>query len=482
MEPKINECSRCAALEEIVLKQQQQIEQLQKAIFGRRSEKKLKSSARPKDPANPNEKPEGHGRKKLPDHLPRKRVEHELTGKELLCDECGGEKKRIGEEVSEQYEFVPASLFVIEHVCGKYACPCCGNGVTSAAKPMQPIEKGLAGPGLLAHVATSKYADHLPLNRQEGILSRHGVDIARSTMCDWMAQVADLALPLYDLMKKRTLCSDVIHTDDTPVRVLDRSLEKTRTGRFWVYAGDRLNPYDVFDYTPNRARDGPIAFLGVTKGLIPAPGEYTGYLHADAYRGYDGIYAGEKIIELACWAHARRKFAEAESSEPIACGEALSQIGLLYAVEAEAKLLSPEERCKLRQARSKPTLDQFRAWLEEHRTNVLPRGPLGNAISYALSNWAALVRYVENGNLAIDNNLAERKLRCIAVGRNNWTFVGSDRGGRTAAILITLISSAKRHGHDPFAYLRDVFTRISAHPANKLDEFLPDHWKPPSNE
>lgn len=466
-------------IEEIVLKQQQQIEQLQKIIFGKRSEKKSKPAKTNGDAAPPStEKGNGHGRKKLPGDLPRKRVNHELTGKDLLCADCNREKKRIGEEVSEQLEYVPASLLVIEHVCGKYACPCCNNGVTTAAKPMQPIEKGLAGPGLLAHVATSKYADHLPLNRQEGILARHGVDIARSTMCDWMAQAATLVMPLYDLMKKRTLLSEVIHTDDTPVRVLDRSLTKTRTGRFWDYIGDVANPYDVFDYTPNRKRDGPVAFLGVTDKAVPAANEYVGFLHADAYGGYDGIYAGKKIIEVACWAHARRKFFDAQTSEPIACEDVLSRIRQLYAIEKDAALFSPQDRLGMRQERSKPILDQLHAWLLERHTSVLPRGPLGGAISYALSNWEALTRYVDHGILAIDNNAAERGLRSIAVGRKNWMFAGSDTGGKTAAILITLISSAKRHGHDPFAYLRDVFTRISAHPANRLEEFLPDRWKP----
>ena len=470
-------------LEEIVLKQQQEIERLQKIIFGSRSERRKGSTARPKDKADPDGQRNGHGRKKLPEHLPRKRVEHELTGKDLLCADCGGEKKRIGEEVSEQYEFIPASLIVIEHVVGKYACPCGCDGVLMAQKPMQPIEKGLAGPGLLAYVATSKYADHLPLNRQEGILSRYGVDIARSTMCDWMAQVAALVQPLYGLMKNRILKSKVIHTDDTPVRVLDRSIKHgTRKGRFWVYVGDPRNPYDVYDYTPNRTRDGPVAFLGVTQDRNPAPNEYTGYLHADAYGGYDGIYAGERIIELACMAHARRYFADAESSAPIESKDVLDKIRLLYEVESAARLLSTEERRIMRQERSRPVLDKLRAWLLERHTSVLPRGPLGKAIAYTLSNWQALIRYVDDGDLDIDNNAAERALRSIAVGRKNWLFAGSDNGGRTAATLITLISSAKRHEHDPFAYLRDVFTRISEHPEKRLDEFLPDVWKPPGDE
>lgn len=475
--------AKIALLEEIIarqqeqiLKQQQQIEQLQKMIFGARSEKKRRRNARPDETAV-GEKPNGHGRKKLPDHLPRKRVEHEITGKDLVCPDCNGEKKRIGEEVSEQLEFVPASLFVIEHVVGKYACPCCGNGVTTATKPMQPIEKGLAGPGLLAHVAVSKYADHLPLNRQEGILARYGVEIARSTMCGWMAQVAELLRPLHDLARSRTLLSRVIHTDDTPVDVLDRALQKTRTGRIWVYVGDGEHPYDVFDYTATRKRDGPIAFLGVTDNPTPAPGEFTGYLQADAYGGYDGIYAGRRIIEVAYRAHARRRFVDAESSEPVNAKEALGMIRRLYEIERDAKELTESERKALRQDRARPILDELHAWLGVKKTDVLPRGPLGEAVAYALSNWIALTRYVEDGVLAIDNNIAERTLRTIAVGRKNWEFLGSDNGGRTAAVLITLISSAKRHGLDPFRYLRDVIARISEHPERQLEELLPDRWR-----
>jgi transposase len=408
----------------------------------------------------------GHGRKPLPQDLPRKRVEHPVPAEQRTCSRCGSAKKRFGEEVSEQLEYVPASLYVIEHVCPKYACPHCEEGVARGMKPMQPIEKGLPGPGLLAHVVTSKYADHLPLNRLEGILARHGVEIARSTMCDWAFQCARLVEPLYRVMHQRILGCKVLHTDDTPVPVLDPSLTQTRTGRIWTYVGDVRAPYTVFDYTASRKRDGPETFLA----------GFQGYLQADAYAGYEVLYRTGKIFEVACWAHARRKFKVAEATAPMHAVIAAAWIRRLYRIEEAAKLLSPEARQSLRQEKAKPILGQFRPWLENTLAQVLPKSPMGEAISYSLSNWDALNRYLEDGELAIDNNRAERVLRGPVVGRNNWLFFGSDRGGRTAAVLMSFVATCKDHGIDPFLYLRDVFERISAHPASRIEDLLPDRW------
>jgi transposase len=410
----------------------------------------------------------GHGRKPLPKELPRRRIEHPVPPEELTCPECGGEKQRIGEEVSEQLEYIPSSACVIEHVRPKYACRCCQGHVVTADKPYQPIEKGLPGPGMLAHVVTSKFADHLPLYRLEGIFWRQGLDISRSTMCGWMAAVAKLLEPLQLLMKAEVFKSKVIHTDDTPVPVLDEACPgRTKTGRLWVYLGDRDRPYAVFDYTPNRSRDGPRSFLT----------GYRGYLQADAFGGYDGIYAGGDIKEVACMAHARRKFFDAQTTNPAGAVEAMARIRMLYDVEDAARELTSDLRCQLRQERSKPRLDDLGKWLEGQSRSVLPKSPLGEAIHYALHNWAALNRYLEDGDLAIDNNAAERALKCVAIGRKNWLFAGSDRGGRTAATLYTLVVSAKHHHLDPFAYLRDVIDRYSAHPARLIAEFLPDKWK-----
>jgi hypothetical protein len=346
--------------------------------------------------------------------------------------------------------------------------------VTAEPPAGQVIDKGLPGPGLVAHVITSKYADHLPLYRQEAMLARHGVDIARSTMCGWMKASADLLAPLVQLMARRIRGSKVIHTDDTPVPVQDpgprpRNRGKTKTGRLWVYLGDARHPYTVFDYTPDRSRDGPAAWLK----------DYEGYLHADAFGGYDGIYATQAIIELACWAHARRKFYDARTSDPARAHHVLAVIRLLYDVERDATSggLDADERLALRQQRSRPLLDQLHAWLLDEKNAVLPKSPMGGAINYALNNWDALLRYTTDGDLAIDNNAAERAIRPLTVGRKNYLFLGSDTGGRTAATLYSLTATAKRHNLDPFVYLRDVLASIGATPLSQLDQFLPDRWR-----
>lgn len=399
--------------------------------------------------------------------LPRKRVEHPVPERDLACGCCGEPLTKIGEDVSEEIEYEPASVFVIEHVRPKYACRKCEEGVTTAPAPPRVIEKGVPGPGMLAHVAVSKFLDHLPLNRQERILERQGLRIARSTLCDWVAATAAILDPISKAMKAEVLASRVVHTDDTPVPVLDRTLDRTRTGRLWVYVGDDAHPFTVFDYTASRRRDGPVKFLG----------GYRGYLQADAYGGYDGIYAGGDVIEIACWAHARRRFFEARLTDTTRGHAALARIKSLYEVERDAKEMSAEGRKALRQERSAPVLAEFRAWLDVERAKVLPRSPISQAISYALSNWAALVRYTEDGRLDPDNNAAERAIRTIAVGRKNWLFCGSDGGGRTAATLIGICASCRRHDVDPWAYMRDVLVRVSVEPASRVRELLPDRWR-----
>jgi transposase len=413
---------------------------------------------------------QGHGRGALPKSLQRQRVVYDLGEAKRQCPECQEPLNRIGEDISERLEYVPASLVVIEEACQKYACPK-GCTVVTAEKPMAPIEKGLPGAGLLAHVAVSKYGDHLPLHRQEEIFQRQGVELSRQTMCGWMGSCADLASPLYELMKNRVLDSKALQTDDTPVPVLDPDLPRTRTGRIWTYVGDDEHPYTVYDYTPNRSRDGPEAFLE----------EFRGYLQADAYSGYDHFYKEPErgILEVACWAHSRRRFFEAQSSDLMHSTVMLAYIRLLYDVEREAgeRKLKGEARRVLRQEKSKPILDDIHAYLEREQPQVLPKSPEGEAIAYTLSNWKALIRYCEDGDLEIDNTGAERSLRSVAVGRKNWMFYGSDNGGRTAAVLSSFVATSKRLGVDPFAYLRDLFERISAHPKSRLAELLPDQWK-----
>lgn len=445
----------------------------------------------------------GHGRRRIPKDLPRRTVIHDLPEDDKACPCCGETRHVIGRETSEQIEYVPASVIVIEHVRLKYGCRSCeqnasesGPQIVVADKPSSPIEKGLAAPGLLAHVIVSKYADHLPLHRQERILARHGIDISRSTLCGWTRQCAEALKPLYERMIARLRMSKVIHTDDTPVKVQDRELDRTRTGRFWVYLGDRSQPYTVFDYTPSRSRDGPRRFL---RG-------WSGYLQADAFGGYDGIFEGEvggNVTEVACWAHARRKFYDARESDPAASNQALAYIRLLYAVETEAKQranarhkerkLEDDEAGRspgsptcavltlsLRQEKSVPRLAQFKTWLESQQASrggyVLPKSPMGQAITYALNQWQALCVYAADADLAIDNNAAENALRCIAVGRSNWIFCGSDNGGDTAAILFSFMATCRRHDIDPFAYMRDTLTRLPATPISQLDNLLPDRW------
>lgn len=460
------------------------LEQLLRQRYGHKSERldenqlflfavELAATGQPAPPepvaAAPKPKPEGHGRQQLPQSLERRRVVYDLAGHQRQCPQCQAALRHIGEEISERLEYVPASLHVIQEACQKYACPK-GCTVVTAEKPVAPIEKGRPGPGLLAQVAVSKYGDHLPLHRQESIFARQGVELSRQTMCGWMRKCAELVQPLVDLMKQRVLSSKAVQTDDTPVAVLDPELPHTRTGRIWTYVGDPEHPYTVYDYTPNRSRQGPDAFLA----------KFRGFLQADAYSGYDHLYedAQRGVVEVACWAHARRKFFEAQSSDLMRATVVLAYVHLLYEVEHEAReqCLKAEQRGALRQTRSKPILADVKAYLEREQPKVLPKSPQGQAISYTLSNWDALARYCDDGELEIDNNGAERSLRGVAVGRKNWLFFGSDNGGRTAAVLSSLIASAKRHHMDPFAYLRDVFERISAHPRNRLEELLPDMW------
>jgi transposase len=406
------------------------------------------------------------GRQRLPEDLPRTRVEYALSPEELPCPDCGRPRVKIGEETSEQLEYVPSSLQVLVHARFRYACRECQEHVALADKPPQPIDKGLPGPGLLAQTVTSKFSDHLPLYRLEDIFARHGVELSRATLCGWMASCAELLTPLYDLMVKRVLLSAIVRTDDTRVPVLDRTLPRTRTGRFWVYIGDVRNPYVVYDYTPRRTRDGPERFL---KG-------FRGYLQADAFSGYDRICAGPDVTEVACWAHVRRKFFESRTSAPVLAHAALARIRQLYKIETDAEEFSAGDRRALRQRDSVPLLTAFGEWLTEQGRLALPKSPIGQAIAYAQSNWAALCRYPEHGELSIDNNLAERILRAQAIGRRNWTFLGSDRGGRTAAVLYSLTGTCRHHDIDPFAFLDDVLRRLPSQPAGRLDELLPDAW------
>lgn len=407
-----------------------------------------------------------HGRRKPAKELPRRRVIHDLPESEHSCPECSETRTIIGEESSEQYDYTPSSVVVIEHVRIKRACKACAGHVVIASKPATVIEKGLATPEMLAYVATSKFADHLPLHRLEGIFKRDGAEISRSTMCDWMAAVALCLRPLYDRMKALVVQSKVVWTDDTPVKMQDRSDERNmRNARVWVYLGDAQNPFIVFDFTESRRRDGPVKFLG----------NFNGFLQADAFSGYDCIFAGGDVVEVACWAHSRRKFFDALSTNKTACNEALKLIQELYAIEKEIAEKCASEKTAERQSRTVDVLRRIKGWLDEQKVIALPKSPLGKAVTYALNNWNALCVFAGDGDLSIDNNRSERALRGMAVGRKNWMFVGSAAGGETAAIIASFLATCKAHNIHPRVYLADVLTRL-AQGADNLDELLPGNW------
>ena len=407
------------------------------------------------------------GRQPLAKTLLRERIVHDLAEEEKHCPTCQKDLRAIGEEASERYEYIPAQLKVVEDVCKKYACDCT---VKTATKPPQPIEKSTAGASLLAQVIVAKTADHLPLNRQEKIFERHGAEISRKTMCGWLAQCGDLLKPLYAAAKEVLFQSKTIGTDDTGVKVLDAKLPFTRTGRIWPYYGDQDHPVILYDYTKTRARAGPEEFL---KG-------YRGRLQADAYGGYDAFFKdpARGLTEIGCWSHARRYYFKALDSDRAHMGPALFLIAQLYRVEEQARRWSAAARLELRQSESRPVLDKLHGYLREIQAEVLPKSPEARAVRYTLNNWTALNRYCEDGELAIDNNHTERSIRGVAVGRHNWIFFGSDQGGHTAAVLRSFVATCQRVGVDPYAWFKDILSRIAAHPITRLAELLPHNWKP----
>ena len=432
------------------------------------------------EPATPAGSPRPRGkavRKPLPAHLPRETVVHEP---EVVCGCCDrGRLARLGEDVTEVLEKIHARLKVIRHVRPRYACRVC-EGVFQAPAPDLPIERGRPGPGLIAHVVMSKYCDGLPLFRQSVILAREGVEIDRATLADWIGRAAWWLAPLARLIGTTVMAQPVLHTDDTPIRTLAPGSGKTRLSRFWVYAVDPRPhagadpPAAFYRYSPDRKGERPREHLAGFSGVI----------HADAFSGYDALYRPEagqpaRIQHAACWAHARRKLFEVHEAtgSPIAA-EALCRIQALYRIEAEITGKAAVDRQAERHVRSKPLLDDLKAWMEVQRRRASGKTALGKALQYSLGRWEALTRYADDGRLAIDNNVAERLLRGIAVTRKNFLFLGSDKGGERAAILYTLIETAKLNGLDPDAYLAYAIDRLArGHLASRISELLPWNCK-----
>jgi transposase len=420
-------------------------------------------------PAREKRKPK---RLPLPDHLPRHEVVHVAPHADG-CGACGGTMSALGEDVTEVLEYVPGRFQVVRHVRPKLSCQHC-DAITQAPAPALPIPRGKAGPGLLAHVLVSKYADHLPLYRQAEIYAREGVDLDRSTMADWVGQVSWLLQPLVDHIRAHVFAADKIHTDDTPVPVLAPGNGKTKTGRLWVYARDDRGwqgvgpPAAAYFYTPDRKGERPRAHLA----------GFSGFLQADGYAGYDQLYDGRRqpgpIVEVACWAHVRRKIYDVwKATGSTTAHTGVSMIDLMYEAEDLGRGLPLEDRLERRKV-VRVGVDGFFNWAEDTMRRISGKGALADAIRYAVKRRAALTRFCDDARLEADNNRAENCLRPVALGRKNYLFAGSDKGGERAAAIYTLIQTARLNFVDPEAWLRDVLIRIAkGHPANRIGELAP---------
>ena len=466
------------------------IKQLQRAQFGRRSERldpdqlalgiedldadvgRIEESRPAVAAEAPNVRPR---RKPLPEHLPR---DEEVIDVGDVCASCGGALHAIGESVSEMLDWVPAELRVKRIVRPKYACRTCGT-VAQAPAPERPIAGGLATPALLAQVLVSKYCDHTPLYRQAQIFTRHGAPIERSTLAGWVGGACWWLEALHERLCKEVFASDHLFADDTPIPVLDPGRGRTKTGRLWVYARDQrpwggpAPPAAIFIYAPDRRAERPASHLEHFKGV----------LHVDGYAGFEPLAGKEGVVLAACWAHTRRKFYEIAEADgaPLAL-EAVQRIAAIYAVEAQVRGQSPAHRLMARRAHTRPLVDSFHRWLQEQLPRLSGRSKLAEAMRYALARWTGLTRFLHDGRIELDTNPVERAIRPVALGRKNHLFAGSDGGGARWAVVCSLIETAKLNGVEPYAYLRDVLQRmVDGHPINRLDELLPWAWKAKEN-
>jgi transposase len=443
------------------------LEELETAQAAEEAAQAATEAAQPSSTHTDSKRRSRPARKPLPEDLPREVVTH--LPPHSNCPDCGGALRQFGEDVSEQLERIPASFKVIRHVRPKFACAGC-ESVVEAPAPARPIDRGLPGPALLAHVLVSKYADHQPLYRQSQIYAREGVDLDRSTLAGWVGAASELLTPLVDQIRKHVLAAAKIHADDTPVPVLAPGNGKTKTGRLWTYvrddrpAGYSTAPAVWFTYSEDRKGEHPRRHLK----------DFKGALQADAYSGFHHLYGDGVIYEVACWAHTRRKFHDIHVAHASpTTTEALARIGALYGIEEQIRGKPAELRCSVRQGRARPVLDQLRQWMEKTLRSLSTKSETAGAIRYALSHWRALTRYVDDGKLEIDNNAAERALRAVAIGRKNYLFMGADSGGQRAASIYSLIGTAKLNGLDPVFYLRAVLATIAEHPINRIEELLP---------
>ncbi len=405
--------------------------------------------------------------RQLPPELPRVIQIHEPAS--CQCPQCGEAMRRLGEDSSEQLDYVPGYFQVIRHVRPKLACGACAR-IEQASAPARPLERALPTAGLLAQVIGAKYADHCPLYRQEGIYRRSGVELPRAMLAQWTRGAADLLDPLVQSLARYVLSASKLHADDTPVPVLEPGKGRTRTARLWAYVRDDRPaagpdpPAVVYRYSPDRKGERPQSHLA----------SFTGALQADGYSGFNGLYETGRIREAACWAHARRKYHDVYIAERSGkAAEAIRRIGLLYAIERDIRGQAPSDRRQQREIRSAPILASLQEWLRDTQRTLSVKSPLSQAIQYTLSRWVALTRYVNDGALEIDNNAAERAIRALVLGRRNYLFAGSDAGGETAARLYSLIGTCRLNGIDPHAYLRHVLACVADHPVNRIQELLP---------